>query len=81
MKLAPRTLSTLLFVLTVKAAPASPAASCTVTDYNNLAAAVSSCTALTLSGIAVPAGEYLDLTKLKAGSTVTFTGTTVGIAL
>ncbi|MCJ1310498.1 hypothetical protein MMC25_004162 [Agyrium rufum] len=56
-------------------APTGPA-SCTVTDYNNLAAAVKACTALTLQNLAVPAGDVLDLTKLQAGTVVTFAGTT-----
>jgi polygalacturonase len=38
--------------------------------------AVASCTAITISGITVPAGTTLDLTKVKTGTTITFTGTT-----
>ncbi|KAF2757030.1 glycoside hydrolase [Pseudovirgaria hyperparasitica] len=52
------------------------ATSCTVTEYASVSAAVASCTAITLKSITVPAGDTLDLTKLKAGSKVTFSGTT-----
>jgi polygalacturonase len=38
--------------------------------------AVSSCTNIAINGITVPAGTTLDLTKLKDGTTVTFSGTT-----
>lgn len=41
-----------------------------------MASAVASCTAITISGITVPAGTTLDLTKVKTGTTITFTGTT-----
>nr|ABQ11242.1 endo-polygalacturonase [Fusarium subglutinans] len=49
---------------------------CTVTDYSGLATAVSSCTNIVLNGFQVPTGKQLDLSKLKAGSTVTFKGKT-----
>jgi hypothetical protein len=49
---------------------------CHVTSYSGVAAAVSSCTNITLDGIAVPGNTTLDLTKLKAGAVVTFAGTT-----
>jgi polygalacturonase len=52
-------------------------ASCTVTTYSALASAVSSCTAITISNLAVPAGSSVDLSKLKSGATVTFSGKTV----
>ena len=62
------------------AAPASNIAraadACHVTSYSGVAAAVSSCTNITLDGIAVPGNTTLDLTKLKAGTTVTFAGKT-----
>ncbi|KAL9621982.1 MAG: hypothetical protein Q9160_003644 [Pyrenula sp. 1 TL-2023] len=57
------------------ALPSIPS-SCTVSDYSSLSAAVSSCTALALSSLTVPADTTLDLTKLKAGATVIFQGTT-----
>lgn len=50
---------------------------CTVTDYSGLATAVSSCTNIVLAGFQVPTGKQLDLSKLKAGTTVTFKGKTV----
>lgn len=50
--------------------------SCTVTQYADVSAAVANCTAITLSDIAVPGGQTLDLTKLKTGASVTFAGKT-----
>ena len=58
-------------------AGASDAGSCTVSDFAQVSAAVKACSALTISGLTVPAGEFLDLTKLQDGATVTFEGTTV----
>lgn len=55
---------------------AADATSCTVTAYASISAAVASCTAITLSNIAVPAGSGIDLSKLKQGTTVTFAGKT-----
>ncbi|KAF2154988.1 glycoside hydrolase family 28 protein [Myriangium duriaei CBS 260.36] len=52
------------------------AASCTFTDAATAIKNKASCTAITLSGIKVPAGTTLDMTGLKTGTTVTFTGTT-----
>lgn len=49
---------------------------CYVTSYAAVSAAVASCTSITLAGVAVPGNATLDLTKLKAGTTVTFAGTT-----
>ena len=49
---------------------------CHVTSYSGVAAAVSSCTNITLDSIAVPGNTTLDLTKLKTGTVVTFAGTT-----
>lgn len=51
-------------------------ASCTFTDAASAIKGKTSCSAITLSGITVPAGTTLDLTGLKDGTTVTFTGTT-----
>ncbi|XP_060535308.1 polygalacturonase-like [Cylas formicarius] len=53
---------------------ASLDATCTVTSYNDVASAVSSCTTLTISGITVPAGETLNL-NLKSGTKLTLSGT------
>ncbi|KAI4727145.1 glycoside hydrolase [Aureobasidium sp. EXF-10728] len=55
---------------------ATAAGPCHVTSYSGVAAAVSSCTNIVLDGIAVPGNTTLDLTKLQAGSTVTFAGKT-----
>ncbi|XP_050300104.1 polygalacturonase-like [Anthonomus grandis grandis] len=59
----------------VSATPTQPLeASCTVTSYDNIAAAVSSCTTLTLKDITVPASTTLSL-SLKTGTTLTLAGT------
>ncbi|KAH7715938.1 polygalacturonase [Aphelenchoides avenae] len=64
------------------ATPAVYAGSCTVTSVSQLAAAKASCPTITLSNVAVPAGQTLDLTKLKSGTKVIFSGTTTfGYAL
>ena len=67
-------------VAVVAAAPATTHARaadpCYVTSYPGVATAVSSCTNITLDSIAVPGNTTLDLTKLKAGTTVTFAGKT-----
>jgi len=63
--------------LGVKAQSATASSSsCTVTKFSNVAAAKASCTSITLSSIVVPSNNTLDLTGLKKGTTVTFTGTT-----
>ncbi|ORY19440.1 polygalacturonase precursor [Clohesyomyces aquaticus] len=51
-------------------------APCTVTSYSNVPKAVASCTAIILDNVLVPGNKTLDLTKLKNGTTVTFSGTT-----
>lgn len=57
-------------------APLQERASCTFTSASAAASGKSSCTNIVLKGITVPAGETLDLTSLKKGTTVTFEGTT-----
>lgn len=54
--------------------PVSTAAadSCTFTDAASAIAGKASCSAIILSGIAVPAGQTLDMTNLKKGTTVSF---------
>jgi len=47
-----------------------------VTAYTAVPAAIASCTAITLDSIHVPGNATLDLSKLKAGTTVTFAGIT-----
>ncbi|KAG8847959.1 hypothetical protein FRB96_001361 [Tulasnella sp. 330] len=49
---------------------------CNVTTYSAIAAAVSACTNIALTGITVPAGDTLNLSSLKAGTIVTFYGKT-----
>nr|AHC08666.1 endo-polygalacturonase [Sphenophorus levis] len=68
--------ASLLLVLVARAAYATPAvgASCTVSSYNDVAGAVSSCTSITLKGFTVPAGKAL-IMKLKSGTTVKVAGT------
>ena len=48
----------------------SRAASCTFTDAASATKGKSSCATVTLSGIAVPAGQTLDLTGLAKGTHV-----------
>ncbi|QDS74224.1 Polygalacturonase [Venturia effusa] len=52
------------------------AASCTFTSAADAISGKKSCTTITLSNIAVPAGTTLDLTGLTSGTSVFFTGTT-----
>ena len=51
-------------------------ASCTFTDAASAIKGKTSCSTITLSGITVPAGTTLDLTGLKDGTKVIFSGTT-----
>ncbi|KAL1310627.1 hypothetical protein AAFC00_000898 [Neodothiora populina] len=51
-------------------------ASCTFTTADAAKSGKASCSTITLNNIKVPAGETLDLTKLKAGTKVIFEGTT-----
>ncbi|KAL5113258.1 glycoside hydrolase 28 protein [Pleosporales sp. CAS-2024a] len=51
-------------------------ASCTFTDAASAIKGKTSCSAIVISGMTVPAGTTLDLTGLKTGTTVTFQGTT-----
>ncbi|PWY71693.1 endopolygalacturonase [Aspergillus heteromorphus CBS 117.55] len=50
--------------------------SCTFTSASAAKSGKSSCTTITLDNIEVPAGETLDLTDLKTGTTVIFEGET-----
>ncbi|CAK4236210.1 unnamed protein product, partial [Aphanomyces euteiches] len=66
-------------VPTKKPTPSSSAptpAGCTLTGTYVSGTDVSSCSSVVISSLQVPAGVTLDLTKLKDGATVTFTGTT-----
>ncbi|KAF1842973.1 glycoside hydrolase family 28 protein [Cucurbitaria berberidis CBS 394.84] len=62
----------------VSAAPAGldARAGCTFTDAASAIKGKAACSAIILKGIVVPAGTTLDLTGLKAGTSVTFEGTT-----
>ncbi len=69
----------LLSAVCVLAAPAAEIverASCTFTSAAAAAAGKKSCSTIILSNIAVPAGQTLDLTGLKSGTQVIFSGHT-----
>ncbi|KAJ5497796.1 Glycoside hydrolase family 28 [Penicillium expansum] len=76
----------LLSAAAVNAAPVAPEAnalvpraSCTFSGSTGAAQAIknkASCSTITLSNVAVPAGTTLDLTGLKSGTNVIFEGTT-----
>lgn len=51
--------------------------SCTVTSYDDVPWAVSNCLSINLNNLTVPASKSLDLSKLKPGTNVTFSGNTV----
>ncbi|KAH9121685.1 hypothetical protein AeMF1_006705 [Aphanomyces euteiches] len=60
----------------------SPEAGCTLSGTYVNTTDLSACSTVVVSSLSVPAGVTLDLTRLKAGATVTFTGTTTfGTAL
>lgn len=48
----------------------------TISSFADVAKAKAGYTAITINAMAVPAGKTLDLTGLKTGTVVTFTGTT-----
>ncbi|KAM3072123.1 hypothetical protein ACMFMF_007517 [Clarireedia jacksonii] len=50
--------------------------SCTATVYSQIAPAVAECTSITLRNIYAPPKSSIDLSKIKAGTVVTFAGTT-----
>lgn len=76
----------LVFATTVSSATSSPSATtggttappsaCHVTDYSAIPAATAACTSITLDGITVPGNGTINLSKLKTGAKVTFSGTT-----
>lgn len=49
---------------------------CTCTAYSQIAPAVAACTKIVLQDISVPTNSSINLASLKAGSVVTFAGTT-----
>ncbi|KAI8942508.1 hypothetical protein NX059_000572 [Plenodomus lindquistii] len=71
----PLALATGAYTAAVPATTAS-ADACHVTTYAAIPAAVTACTNITLDGITVPGNGTIDLSKLKAGSKVTFAGRT-----
>jgi hypothetical protein len=50
---------------------------CTVRQFSQVEAAKGSCKDITISNLVVPGGRTLDLQKLKTGTRVKFSGTTV----
>lgn len=66
------------FVLATVVTNASPTTNttCICTSSSQIAAAVVSCTHITLQDISVPGNESLDLSKLQSNSVVTFAGLT-----
>ncbi|CAG9766618.1 unnamed protein product [Ceutorhynchus assimilis] len=69
-------ITVLATVATIQASPLN--ASCTVTSYFGVAAALQSCTALILKDITVPAKTTLEL-NLKSGASLTFAGSKVTV--
>ncbi|KFY19568.1 hypothetical protein V491_04353 [Pseudogymnoascus sp. VKM F-3775] len=65
-----------LFGLALAFAAVVNGQSITISSFDDVASAKASYTSITISSMAVPAGETLDLTGLQTGTTVTFTGTT-----
>lgn len=62
-------------IAVVAGASATPLnATCSVSSYDDIAAAVKSCTTLTISDITVPASTTLEL-SLQTGTTLTIAGT------
>ena len=63
-----------LVQLTLALAAIANGQSITISSFADVAKAKAGYTAITISSMAVPAGKTLDLTGLKSGTTVTFTG-------
>lgn len=70
MKFSLLTLAALLSLSQAAPAELENRASCTFTDAASVAKSKTSCSTITLKGIAVPAGTTLDLTGLKSGTNV-----------
>lgn len=70
MKFSLLTLAALLSLTQAAPAELENRASCTFTDAASVAKSKTSCSTITLNGIAVPAGTTLDLTGLKSGTNV-----------
>jgi hypothetical protein len=50
---------------------------CTVSQFSQVQAAKDACKDITISDLVVPGGQTLDLQKLKSGTRIKFSGTTV----
>jgi hypothetical protein len=50
---------------------------CTVSQFSQVQAAKGSCKDITINNLVVPGGKTLDLQKLKSGTRIKFSGTTV----
>ena len=68
--------TTSLSTTATSASSTTTPAGCTATAYAQIAPAVAACTAITLQDIHAPTNSSIDLSKLKAGTVVTFAGTT-----
>lgn len=68
--------STIITTSSTSSSTNSTPVPCSVTAYSQVAPAVAACTSITLQDIAVPTNSTLTLTGLKAGTVVTFAGTT-----
>lgn len=62
---------------TVHAIEDRAAATCTVTAYASISAAVKACSNIVLSNISAPPSSTIDLQNLQTGAVVSFAGTTV----
>lgn len=51
-----------------------PSYPCTITSLSDVASVKQSCSTITIGDLVVPAGKTLDLTQLKTGTSVIFTG-------
>jgi len=63
------------FTAIAVATPVEKRDSCTITDFDDIDDAKSSCTTITIGTLEVPAGETLDLTDLPDNTNVVFSGT------
>ena len=72
-------IATTLVALTAITAVSGQSAStnCTLTGiYNSSSSSLATCSAILISSLTVPPGVVLDLTNIKDGASITFTGTT-----
>ena len=68
-------LTTAVNAIPTLASRADDASPCVISQISQVSGCLSS-TSIQVNNLAVPAGQTLSLTKLKQGTTVTFTGTT-----